>query len=280
MYSFGRFCSWPGADRGLGLGTPVGWTPAAIAGVVAGLGAGIAAYIGLAKIARPAVVKHAVPLKAAITEADQLVEQNKDWVKIEFESKLKALDEGRRRRLKDAEEEMARRVAEFQSRQQKHTEDADKVYPAKLEDIRRIHDEGMKKVEDKYPPRITALKEKYEKDRRQVDESYQQTKATTQDQYKQTWDKLIKDWTEGMARISGVVGDVRDEAGRRFLDWHRPDLDGWKPPTEVPPGLRFGAFSFDLDQFPGGSPAIPGSSRCQPSLSCRPCCPFPFRARC
>ncbi len=72
--------------------------------------------------------------------------------RIEFESKLKALDEGRAKKVLDAEEELARRVAEFQSRQQKQTEEADKIYPAKLEDIRRIHDEAMKKVEDKYPP--------------------------------------------------------------------------------------------------------------------------------
>jgi DNA segregation ATPase FtsK/SpoIIIE, S-DNA-T family len=273
---------WPflllagGVIAGLGLGTGVGWTPAAIAGVVAGVGAGVGAYIGLAKMGRPAVVKHAVPLKAAIAEADQLVEQNKDWVKIEYESKLKALDEGRAKKVQDAEEEMARRVAEFQSRQQKHTEDADKLYPAKLDEIRRIHDEAMKKADDKYPPLITALKEKYEKDRRQVDESYQQTKATTQEQYKQTWDKLIKDWTEGMARISGVIGDVRDEAGRRFLEWHRPDLDGWKPPTEVPPGLRFGAFSVDLDQYPGGSPRDPRLKSVPTQFELPSLLPFPI----
>ena len=91
---------WPflllagGLIAGLGLGTGIGWTPAAIVGVVAGLAAGIGAYIGLAKMARPGVVQHAVPLRKAIAEADQLVEQNKDWVKNEFESKLESLDEG------------------------------------------------------------------------------------------------------------------------------------------------------------------------------------------
>ena len=113
------------------------------------------------------------------------------------------------------------------------------VYPAKLEEIRRRHDEGIKKVEDHYPPRSPRSRKNTRKIGASSTSRTTQTKATTQEQYKQTWDKLIKDWTEGMARINGVVGEVRDEAERRFLDWTRPELDGWKPPTEVPPGHAF-----------------------------------------
>ncbi len=274
---------WPflllagGLIAGLGLGTGIGWMPAAIVGVVVGLAAGIGAYIGLSKMARPGVVAHAMPLRKSIADADQLVEQNKDWVKTEFESKLRELDKNREGKVREADEVLGRRVAEFQERQQKQTEEADRVYPAKLEDIRRRQDEGNKKVEDHYPPRIVALKEKYEKDRREVDESYSQTKATTQQQYKQTWDKLIKDWTEGMARISGVVGEVRDEAERRFLDWTRPELDGWKPPTEVPPGMRFGAFGVDLDHFPGGAPRDPRLKSVQTHFQLPALLPFPIQ---
>ena len=194
-----------------------------------------------------------MPLRKAIAEADQLVEQNKDWVKNEFESKLKrARRRTRETKVRDAEETMARRVAEFQSRQQKQTEEADKVYPAKLEEIRRRHDEGLKKAEDHYPPRIAALKEKYEKDRRELDESYQQTKATTQEQYKQTWDNLIKDWTEGMARVSGVVGEVRDEAERRFLDWPGRSSTAGSPRPRSRPACVSAPSTSISTSFPSG----------------------------
>jgi DNA segregation ATPase FtsK/SpoIIIE, S-DNA-T family len=274
---------WPflflaaGLIGGLGLGLGVGWTAAAIVGVVAGLAAGIGAYIGLSKMARPSVVRHAVPLKQSIVESEQLVEQNKDWVKKEFESKIRELDKNREGKVRDAEEVMARRVAEFQERQQKQTEEADQIYPAKLEVIRQRHDEGIKKVEEHYPPRIAALKEKYEKDRRQVDESYNQTKTTTQQQYKQTWDKLIQDWTDGMARVSGIVGEVRSEDERRFLDWTKPELDGWKPPTEVPPGMRLGAFEVDLDQFPNGTPRDPRLKSVPTHFQLPALLPFPIQ---
>ena len=270
-----------GHHRGVGLGTPVGWMPAAIVGVVAGLGAGIGAYIALAKMARPAVLKHAVPLKAAITEADQLVEQNKDWVKTSSRASSSELDEGRVKKVQDAEEEMARRVAEFQSRQQKQTEDADKLYPAKLEDIRRIHDEAMKKVEEQYPPRIAALKEKYEKDRRQVDESYQQTKATTQEQYKQTWDKLIKDWTEGMARINGVV-ERRSRRSRppvsRVAQARSRRLEAADRGPARSAFWRFQRRPRPVSRWV--TPRPPAQVGANPVSSCPPSCPFPFRARC
>ena len=262
---------------GLGLGTGIGWTPAAIVGLVAGLAAGIGAYIGLSKTARPSVLRHAVPLRKAIADADQIVEQNKDWVKTEFESKLRELDKNREGKVSEADETLGRRVAEFQDRQQKQTDEADQIYPAKLEDIRRRQDEGNKKVEDHFPPRIVALKEKYEKDRRELDESYQQTKTTTQQQYKQTWDKLIKDWTEGMARINGVVDEVREEGQRRFLDWAKPELDGWKPPTEVPPGIRFGAFEVDLDHFPNGTPRDPRLKNVPTHFELPALVPFPIQ---
>jgi energy-coupling factor transporter ATP-binding protein EcfA2 len=260
-----------------GLGMVIGWTAAAIVGSVAGLGAGISAYIALSKKARPGVVSHVVPLRQAMAEADQLVEQNKDWVKKEFESKIRELDKNREAKVRDAEEVMGRRIAEFQERQQKQIEEADRIYPARLDDIRRRHDEGIKKVEEHYPPRIAALKEKYEKDRRQVDDAYRQTKATTQDQYKQTWDKLIKDWTEGMARVNGIVTEVTEEGQRRFLDWSRPDLDGWKPPTQVPPGMRFGAFEVDLDHFPNGTPRDPRLKSVPTHFELPALLPFPIQ---
>ena len=141
------------------------------------MASGIGAYIGLAKLARPGVLRHAVPLRKAIADAEQLVEQNKDWVKNEFETKLKRAranpgDEGARGRGDDGSPRRRVSGAAAESRSRRPT----RVYPAKLEEIRRHHDEGIKKVEEHYPPRIAALKEKYEKDRRELDESYRQIK--------------------------------------------------------------------------------------------------------
>jgi hypothetical protein len=265
------------AAGALGFLNLVGWTIAAIVGAVVAIGAGVGAYVGLKSLAKPHVLRCAVPLRKELAAAGELVEQDKEWVKKEFENKLKALEDGRAKKVEDAEEEMSRRVAEFQQRHQKHTDEADKTYPAKLQDISRRHDEAAKKVEEQFPPRIVALKEKYEKDRRQLDESYQQIKTNTKQQYDQTWNNLIKDWAEGMGRVGGIIGDVRDEAGRRFLDWTQPELDGWRPPGEVPPGMRFGAFDVDLDHFPNGTPRDPRLKNVPTHFQLPALLPFPIQ---
>ena len=51
-----------------------------------------------------------MPLRQALADAEQLVEQNKDWVKNEFEGKLKELEKKRETMVRDAEE-TARRAA-------------------------------------------------------------------------------------------------------------------------------------------------------------------------
>ncbi len=254
---------WPflllagGLAAGLGLGTPVGWTAASIVGVVAALAAGIGSYIGLAKVARPSVARHAGALRQAIADSEHLIEQNKDWVKNIFESKIKEFEKKRETSVRDAEAVMSKRYGEFQERHTGQIGEADVEYPARLETIRRRHDEGLKQADEKYPPRIKAIDDKYRTDKKAFDEAYDRTKSTTKEQYEQAWAALIKNWTEGMARINGTLTEVCQEGERRFLDWGRPELDGWKPPTEAPPGMRFGAFDVDLAQFPNGIPRDP-----------------------
>ena len=154
---------------------------------------------------------------------------------------------------------------------------ADLKFPARLEQLKVRRDEDVKKTDEKYPPKIEALKKKYADDKQSIDESYRQTKQTTKEQYDLTWKNLIKDWTDGMGRVDSVVGEVRDEAGRRFLDWTQPELNGWKPPSEVPPGMRFGAFDVDLNHFPNGPPRDPRLKSVPTHFQLPALLPFPIQ---
>src|SRR4029077_12463800 len=144
------------------------------------------------------------------------------------------------------------RIAESDDRRQRERQEADIKFPARLAEQRQRRDEGIARAEEHYPPRIKALDEKYEQDSKQLQESYRAIKETTKREYDQAWTNVIRTWTEGMARVSGVVNDVNEESSRRFLDWSNTSLDRWKPPVEVPPGLPLGTFSVDLSEFPSG----------------------------
>ena len=187
------------------------------------------------------------------------------------------MEEGRAKKIQDAEAESGRRVAEAEERRQQLRKAADEKYPARLEQLKVLRDENVKKTDEKYPPRIEALKKKYADDKESLDESYRQTKQTTKQQYDQTWNTLIKDWTEGMGRVESVVSEVHDEAGRRFLDWTQPELNGWMPPSEVPPGLRFGAFEVDLNHFPNGPPRDPRLKSVPTHFQLPALLPFPIQ---
>jgi hypothetical protein len=80
-----------------------------------------------------------------------------------------------------------------------------------------------------------------------------------------------------MARINDMVTQVREEGERRFLDWAKPELDGWKPPTEVPPGMRFGAFDVDLNQFTNGVPRDPRLKSVPTHFQLPALLPFPIQ---
>ncbi len=73
---------------GLGFATN-NWTLAGIVGVIAAIAAAVGARIGLVSLAGPSVAKHAVPLRKAIEDATTLVEEKKDWIKNEFDSKMR-----------------------------------------------------------------------------------------------------------------------------------------------------------------------------------------------
>ena len=116
----------------------------------------------------------ATPSRSASSsrDAEQEVEQNKDWIKNEFEVKLKEFEERRATKVREAEEAMARIVAEAEQRRQEQHQAADVKFPPLVEQVRVRRDEQMKKVEEIYPAKIAARKEKYDADKKELDESY------------------------------------------------------------------------------------------------------------
>jgi DNA segregation ATPase FtsK/SpoIIIE, S-DNA-T family len=274
---------WPFILLGLvlvvALGFAVGWTVGGVTGVVIAVAAGIGSYISLAKLARPHVARHYFPLRDALANSEQLLDQTKTWVKTEYERRLREAEQNREREVKKADEVLNRRIAESDDRRQRDRQEADIKFPARLAELRQRRDEGIARAEEHYPPRIKALDEKYEQDSKQLQESHRAIKETTKREYDEAWTNLIRTWTEGMARVSGVVNDVNEESSRRFLDWSNTSLDRWKPPVEVPPGLPLGTFSVDLSEFPSGVPTDPRLKDIGPRRFELPALvPFPIRA--
>ena len=191
----------------------MGWTVGGVAGGVVAIAGTVGAWIGLSSIARPQVLRHAVPLRKLLGDAEQEVEQNKDWVKIDFERKLKEFEERRANKVREAEETMARVVAEAEQKRREQHQAADVKFPPLVEQVRVRRDEQVKKAEEIYPAKIAARKAKYDADKKELDESYLKTKTGTDQEYQRVWQALIDDWTGGMGKIDD--GPARRERGGR-----------------------------------------------------------------
>src|SRR5262249_19774583 len=70
---------------GLAIGANMGWTVGGVAGGVVAVAGTIGAWLGLSSVARPQVQGHSVPLRKLLADAEQEAEQNKEWVKTDFE---------------------------------------------------------------------------------------------------------------------------------------------------------------------------------------------------
>ncbi len=224
------------------------------------------------------VLRHAVPLRKALADAEQLVEQNKDWVKNEFETQAQGVrgaagQQGPRGRGDDG----PRRRRGSSSAQQKPTQEADVKFPARLEQIRERATRTSRR--SRSTTRLASPR------------SRRSTKRTAASSTSRTGRprRPPSGLRPGVAdpdqeldraawrRIDDALREVNEEAARRFLDWTQPELDGWKPPTEVPPGLRFGDFAVDLSQFPNGVPVDPRLKSVPTHFDLPALLPFPIQ---
>ncbi|WP_165068799.1 FtsK/SpoIIIE domain-containing protein [Paludisphaera rhizosphaerae] len=250
---------WPwlflGAAVGGGLAFVLGPVIGAVAGVIAAIASGAAAFVVLKKKAEPAVSGIYHPLKAHLEEGVRLAEETKDWIKTDTEDRQKQADEKREENYKLAEDKMKVRVGDAETKMRKALEEADSVYPARLAGLKSKRDEDLKKADSHYPPKIQARKEKHEQETKALTDRIQSEKGATKTAYETAWADLIKSWTDGLAHVGAINSDVNSESARRFLEWDgKEEIDGWKPPEEVPPAMPFGRFKFELADFPHGRP--------------------------
>jgi DNA segregation ATPase FtsK/SpoIIIE, S-DNA-T family len=98
------------------------------------------------------------------------------------------------------------------------------------------------------------IQERYERQSKEVQERYNQRLTESKNRHEERWRKAVADWREGLARLSAELAAIATEVQSFCPAWNEPGWDTWAPPSQVPPGLRFGTCPVDLGQIPGGVP--------------------------
>ncbi|QEH37082.1 FtsK-like domain-containing protein [Aquisphaera giovannonii] len=274
---------WPflllGILAGVGLGLQAGWIVGGVVGVAAALVAGIGSYIGLKKVVRPRLARHYFALQHAVDDAGRLLEQTKEWVKNDYERKMREAEENRERDVNKSRATAQQRSQDAEARYQREKADADTSFPARLDAVAAKRDADMKAADGHYPPRLKAMDEAYEADSAQLQDAFRKAKAETTRLYEEAWANLVRKWSDGLAAAGRLAGEVNEESKRRFMDWEKVPVAEWTPPKEVPPALPFGRFTIDLSDFPRGVPTDPRLKDAGPThLELPAFIPFPIRS--
>jgi hypothetical protein len=251
---------WPFLFLGLAgasLGFVIGWPAGVAIGAVVAIGLAVWCRVMLVAKAKKQVARVYPPYRKTTIEAEQLLQRSRDWAKETFERQKVEVEQRRERATQQADEELERLTAQAEQRREEETKQADEKYPPLLAEIEQRRDEALKQAEERYPRRLAELKEKFERASKQIHENYRaQTEATEKDHH-DAWAALIEHWSEGLAQVGSIVNSVNQRDSQLFLDWHHTDIEQWRPPTAVPPALRFGAFEIDLSQIDQGIPRDP-----------------------
>ncbi len=227
----------------VGLGLSIGWVAGGIVGVVLAVAAAVGSYIGLSRLARPRVARHYFPLRQTLDDAERLLDQTKDWIKTEFERQQrdraapgKRGQESRRDPRPPARRGRGPPAARQAGGRRQVPGPAGRARP----DARRRAEAGRRPLSspDQGPGRDLPARHRTGSRSLTARPGRRPSSCTTH-----AWNNLIRTWTEGLARVGGVAGDVNEESSRRFLDWDKTQLDHWTPPAEVPPALPFGRFT-------------------------------------
>src|SRR5262249_4399318 len=110
-------------------------------------------------------------------------------------------------------------------------------------------------ADEKYPRLLAQNQQKYEAEARRVEERYRHTLADSEARHQANRDALANAWRDGLAQAQATVAAIGRETRRLFLDWADTSWNEWKPVSELPPAVRFGEFTVNLDQVPNGVPA-------------------------
>ena len=222
----------------------------AVAGVIGG-------WLGLGSMARPQVLRHAVPLRKPLADAEQVVEQNKEWVKNEFERSSRSSRTGGPTRSARPRRPWPASSPRPRPRRREQHKAADVKYPPQVEQIRVRRDEQSEEGRGRLPAPDRGAQGEVRQGQAGARRVVPQDQEATQQAYNRTWEALIDDWTGGMGGSTRRCGGVNERglAAVPRLDAARArrlEAAGGGPPGPAVRRLRRGP-----KQFPHGIPVDP-----------------------
>ena len=255
--------------------SPILGVPATlVAAVVLGFAIGLPLY----GVARRQSEEAYVLLQRMIAGADPIAKAILARAAAQAEGQIAAAMAQHREELKKADAIHAAAIAELARQKEKDLGDLERTHNTIVAEATSRHEAELAQLDDFFSMRINNLDQTYRREsERLLAEQARQT-AERGERHRLEWSRVTEEWYRGLAHFDSEVHALNTLCDHWFPAWETEEWDGWLPPREDPPPIRFGKYPVDLARIPDG---MPKDERLRPEeslFSVPAVTPFPERS--
>jgi S-DNA-T family DNA segregation ATPase FtsK/SpoIIIE len=227
-------------------------------GVLLDVGLGVVAAVALLAllhvVARSRIAHLVSTLRQQAGEGRAIAQQCRIIAERHRDRHQQELIEKRDIDLRLAREKYEPILAEIKQRRDYHIERIHERFPREIQEHKETFERDKKTVDDEYRMRMAFLQKQHDQDQRELKDRYAAQMQQTRTQYETDWNALEERWNSGMRRVYADLDVVNAEAARLFPPWNDRVWNGWQPPMDFAPIIRFGQLRVNLNEMPGGIP--------------------------
>ncbi|MGE3314068.1 MAG: FtsK/SpoIIIE domain-containing protein [Planctomycetaceae bacterium] len=177
--------------------------------------------------------------------------------RAEQEKRYESIAAGRNRSLAKIDSRRDERIAAASTRRAEAQREAEQTFPMLLQGLVEQRDAKLKALEAEHVRRMHAIANEREASvRRVLGEGDQRRLCLESDAY-HAERSLFDEWSNARDRFLSYVSQSGAESRRVSREWESMRSDHWKLPAQMPPSVRAGHFSIDINDLARGFPAQP-----------------------
>lgn len=248
-------------------------------GLIAGGTLGYLARTWLARLSKAQLERFYTPLTQSLADIDGLGAYARAQVEARYREAKKRITDQRELELQQAQDTYRKTIKTGEHHRDEHLRKINEVYAEQMVEVQTRQQKGIRAALDEHERRSSEIKTLAETSLPRIDSEYRALKAGIKADFESEWQALYERWRGGMAAAAAELEAVASESRTYAPVWDDPVWADREPPRRVPPVVRFGEISLDLDALPGGVSRDPRLMVGVPTLLQTPALrPFPAAA--
>jgi DNA segregation ATPase FtsK/SpoIIIE, S-DNA-T family len=251
-----------------------------IAGVPSGLLAAafllLVTYILLSRLANAQVRRVAQPLGVCFQAAEARVRHLSASLATRCERRNRAAQVRHDRTIRRARRDFRRERMEISRRRRQAFPAIKALYLARRTAAVRRRAEELEAADRHYTERIAIADERVAAEQSRLNRQFEQSREQALEDYEQAFSEFGAAWRSLLDGVAVESDRIEETLADFFPSWEGGPWQSWRPPTTLPPALRFGTLFLSREQIPG---AVPADERLQnlvpPDLALPALTPFP-----